>query len=174
MSLMKANKRVSVPELSFKRSPLRARHNGIVAPRIAQAVFDPSANTGERTVAAHGLGVYIPDNAIVINAWFDVITTFTSATDAATLALMVNAAGDLKAAIAISAAGDVYDAGLHGCLPGSYAEATVAGDTAILDAARKAASFIKLTAEREITVTVAVEALTAGKMIVYVEYVLGD
>ena len=59
-------------------------------------------------------------------------------------------------------------------MPGSYAEATVAGDTAILDAARKAASFIKTTAEREITATVAVEALTAGKANIYVEYVISD
>jgi hypothetical protein len=174
MGLMKANKRVSVPELSFKRQGTPTRYNGNVAQRVVQAVFNPSANTGERTIAAHGLGVYIPDNAIITNAWFDVITTFTSATDAATIALMAQSAGDLKAAIAISAAGDVYDAGIHGCLPGSYAEATVAGDTAILDAARKAASYIKLSAEREITVTVAVEALTAGKMVIYVEYVLGD
>jgi hypothetical protein len=50
----------------------------------------------------------------------------------------------------------------------------VAGDTAVLDAARKAASYIKTTAVREITATVAVEALTAGKMNVYLEYVLSD
>lgn len=165
-----------MPELSFKRmATTPTRYNGNVARRVVSAVFDPSANTGERTVAAHGLGVYIPDNAIITNAWIDVITTFTTAgADAGTIAVMVQGAGDLTAAIAVSAAGDVWDAGIHGCLPGSYAEATVAGDTAILDAARKAASYIKLTAEREITVTVATQALTAGKMVVYVEYVLGS
>ena len=83
-------------------------------------------------------------------------------------------AGDLVAAIAVSTAGDVWDAGVHGLLPGSYAEATVAGDTAILDAARKAASYIKLTAVREITATVASHALTAGKANIFVEYVLSD
>lgn len=140
--------------------------------QIAVATFNPSAVTGDRSIGAHGLGVYIPINAIIVNAYYDVITTFTSATDAATIALKSEAAGDLKAAIAISDASNVWDAGLHGCLPGSYAEATVAGDTAILDAARKAGSFIKMTAERELTATVAVEALTAGKLNIFVEYVL--
>lgn len=142
---------------------------------IAMATFNPSANTGERTIAAHGLGVFIPAKAIIINAWVDVVTTFTSAgADAGTIALSVQSANDLTSAIAISDASNVWDAGLHGCLPGSYAEATVAGDTAVLDAARKAASYIKTTAEKEITATVATQALTAGKANIFVEYVLSD
>lgn len=156
------------------------RNSGTIVPyvgnqarHIAMATFDPSANTGERTVAAHGLGVYIPSKAIITNAWYDVITTFTTASaDSGTIALSVEGAGDLKAAIAVSAAGDVWDAGIRGCLPGSYAEATVAGDTAVLDAARKAASYVKTTAERELTATVATAALTAGKLNLFVEYVL--
>lgn len=143
---------------------------------IAVATFDTAANdssgASNKTIAAHGLGVYLPLNAIIIDAFVDVITTFTSATDAATIALKSNGANDLTSAIAISDASNVWDAGLHGCLPGSYAEATVAGDTAVLDAARKAASFIKMTAERELTATVAVEALTAGKANIFVRYVL--
>lgn len=152
----------------------RTKRTGTVPRELAVATFDPSANTGERTVAAHGLGVYIPDNAIITNAWVDVTTTFTSANDSATIALKVESAGDLTAAIAISDASNVWDAGIHGCLPGSYAEATVAGDTAVLDAARKAASYVKTSAIREITATVAVQALTAGKLNVYVEYVISE
>ncbi len=137
----------------------------------AKATFDTSV-VGTTTIAAHGLGVFIPSGAIITNAYYNVRTTFTSATDAATIALSILAANDLKAAIAISTTGDVWDAGLHGCLPGSYAEATVAGDTAVLDAARKAASYILLTSTKEITATVAVEALTAGVVDIFVEYVL--
>lgn len=154
----------------------RKAESGLGTKYVATAVFDTagtdSSGAANTTVAAHGLGVYLPINAIITNAYVDVITTFTSAADSATIALSVEGANDLTAAIAISNASNVWDAGLHGCLPGSYAEATVAGDTAILDAARKAASYINLTAERELTATVAVQALTAGKLVLFVEYVL--
>lgn len=151
--------------------------SGLQTRYIAAATFDTagldSSGVANTTTAAHGTGVYLPTKAIITNAWVDVITTFTSATDAGTIALKAQTAGDLTAAIAISDASNVWDAGIHGCLPGSYAEATVAGDSALLDAARKAASYVKLTAEREIVATVAVEALTAGKAVIYVEYVIG-
>ncbi len=161
-------------QIANKSGVTRTKRNGTVVREIAVATFNPSATTGDRTIAAHSLGVYLPTKAIITKAWVDVVTTFTSATDAGTIALKVEGTGDLVAAIAISTTGDVWDAGLHGCLPGSYAEATVAGDTAILDAARNAASFIKTTAVREITATVAVEALTAGKANIFVEYILSD
>jgi hypothetical protein len=172
--------RQTAPEFIIKNKSgiTRTKRKGTVVRELAVATFDTattdSSGTASTTIAAHGLGVYLPSKAIVTNAWVDVVTTFTSATDAATIALKIEGAGDLTAAIAISNASNVWDAGLHGCLPGSYAEATVAGDSAILDAARKAASYIKTTAVREITATVAVEALTAGKLNVYVEYVLSD
>lgn len=144
--------------------------------RVARAVFDTagtdSAGVANTTAAAHKLGVFLPQGAVVTNAYYLVNTTFTSASDSATIALSTGVgAGDLKAAIAIATTGDVWDAGVHGCLPGSFAEATVAGDTAILDAARKAASYISVGATAvELVATVAVDVLTAGKLTLYVEY----
>jgi hypothetical protein len=170
----------AAPEFIIKNKSgiTRTKRAGTVVRELAVACFDTAAvdssGAASTTIAAHGLGVYLPTKAIILNAWVDVVTTFTSATDAATIALKVEGTGDLTAAIAISNASNVWDAGVHGCLPGSYAEATVAGDSAILDAARKAGSFIKLTAAREITATVAVEALTAGKANIFVEYVISD
>lgn len=153
----------------------RTKRTGTVVRELAVATFDPSGNSAHRTVAAHGLGVYLPTKAIITNAWVDVVTTFADgASDNATIALSVQSANDLTSAIAISDSSNVWDAGIHGCLPGSYAEATVAGDSALLDAARKAASYVKTTAVKEITATVAVHALTAGKANVFVEYVLSD
>lgn len=161
-----------------KSGVTRTKRPGTVVREIAVAVFDTAVNdssgAANTTIAAHGLGVYIPTKAIITRAWIDVVTTFTSATDAATIAVKLQTAGDFTVAIAISDASNVWDAGIHGCLPGSYAEATVAGDSALLDAARVAGSFFKLTAVREIVATVAVEALTAGKANVFVEYVLSD
>lgn len=161
------------PQYQVNRGAVKCE-SGLSTGYVATAIFDTAANdsagVSNKTIASHGLGVYLPINAIITNAFYKVTTTFTSATDAATIALTAQSAGDLKAAIAISNGTNVWDAGLAGCLPGSYAERTVAGDTAILDAASKAASYISLTAERELTATVAVEALTAGKLVLFVEY----
>lgn len=129
---------------------------GNTTPKIAVAVFNPSANVGERTIGAHGLGIYVPDKAVIKRAWYNVITTFTSATDAGTVALSAQSANDLKAAIAISNGANPFDAGILEGVP---------VDTA--------ATRIKLTAERELVATVAVEALTAGKLVLYVEYIEG-
>ena len=83
----------------------------------------------------------------------------------------LQSAGDLKAGIAISAAGNVYDAGVRGCLPGHFA---LDGNalTAIAMAAGEAGSYILTTAERELTATVGVEAITAGELTLYVEYLV--
>jgi len=152
--------------------------SGLAVKHTAVAIFDTagkdSSGVSNKTIAAHGTGVYLPIGAVAVNSFVDVKTTFVSAgADAGTIALSVAGANDLTAAIAISAAGDVWDAGMHGCLAGAYAERVVAGDTAILDAASKAAALIKCTAEKEITVTVAGQALTAGKMAIFVEYYIG-
>lgn len=141
----------------------------------AMAIFDPSGNTAQRPVGTYGLGVYIPNKAIVLRAWVDVITTFTSAgADAGTIAVQLNTADDVIAAVAISAAGDVWDAGIHGSKIGfPNLGADAAHDSAVEVAALFAGSYVKMTAEREITAVVATQALTAGKAAIYVEYVLG-
>lgn len=148
--------------------------DGLGSLRVARATFNPTGVAGHRTVASHGLGVTIPDNAVVVGAWYDVITTFADGVaDAATIALTLQAAGDLKAAIAIADASNVWDAGQHGLLPGNFA---LDGNalSAIAMAAARAASCIKLTAARTITATVGGVALTAGKLNVFVAYVIGD
>jgi hypothetical protein len=124
--------------------------------RVCIGLFDASGDVGNRTIAAHNASVDLPAKAIVTRVYSEVITTFTSATDAATIALSIEGAGDVKAALAISNGANFWDAGLHDCLQ-----------------AGAAANFIKLTAARKIVATVAVEALTAGKMAIYAEYILG-
>jgi hypothetical protein len=154
----------------------RVKRAGTVVREMAVATFDPSANSGQRTAAAHGLGVYIPDNAIITKAWVDVVTTFADgASDNATIAIHVQSADDIIAAIAISDATNVWDAGIHGSkigFPNFGADA--AHDSQVEVAALFAATHLKMTAIREITATVAVHALTAGKANIYVEYVISD
>lgn len=138
---------------------LEGASDGLGSLRVARATFDPSTTAGLRTTGAHGLGVTLPDNAIVVGGFVQVVTTFESAADSATVALKVQGANDVVSAIAIDDAGDPWDAGLHAIIP----KANTPESTGIL-----------LSAEREITATVAVQALTAGKAIVFLYYVQGD
>jgi len=148
---------------------------GTTVPKVAVATYDVSGGDSGAT-AAHGLGVYIPDNAVITRVLVDVVTTFTDGdTDAATIALHVQSANDIVSAIAISDSSNVWDAGIHGSkigFPNFGADA--AHDSALEVAALFAGSMLKTTAVREITATVATAALTAGKMNVYVEYLISD
>lgn len=116
---------------------------------VARFSFDPAGTPGHRTIGAHGLGVTIPDNAIVCGGFVDVDVTHTSATDAATIALSVQGANDIVSAVAISNGANPWDAGLHAIIPKANTPETTG---------------IKLTAAREVTATVAVEALTGGHL----------
>jgi hypothetical protein len=97
-------------------------------------------------------GIVLPDNAIVRRAFLDVITPPTSG-GSATVAFKVQSAADLKAATAIAS----LTAGVH--------------DGALNDSV---AAYIKLTAERTVYATVATAALTAGKIKIYVDYVVSE
>jgi len=166
---------VSAPGFRIPRKAARNVVNGNVVPEIAVATFDPSANAAQRATAAHGLGVYLPAKAVITRVVIDVVTTFTSADDSATIALHAQSANDIVSAIAISDATNVWDAGLRGSkigFPNFGADA--AHDSAVEVAALFAGSMLKVTAEREITATVAVQALTAGKANIIVEYVVSN
>jgi hypothetical protein len=151
------------------------KRNGTTVPKVAVATFDPSGDASMRTVAAHGLGVYIPSKAIITRVLVDVATTFTSTDDSATIALHAQSAGDIVAALAISDSTNVWDAGIRGSkigFPNFGADA--AHDSAVEVAALFGAAMLKTTAVREITATVAVQALLTGKANIYVEYLISD
>ena len=176
----KFSKRVNAPDFKMKRGTV-VRQDGLTVTKVLAAEFDTAANdssgVSNKTVAAHGLGVYLPDNAIIIRAFYDVVTTFTSGTEAATIAIKAQTANDLVSAIAIDDGSNVWDEGKHGTTTAgstTLTEATPNTRTAIVNATDIVAGFIKLTAEREIVCTVAVEVLTAGKLVVFVEYVISD
>jgi hypothetical protein len=162
------------PQYQVNRGAVKCE-SGLATKYVATAIFDTAAldssGAANTTIAAHGLGVYIPTKAIITRFWWDVVTTFTSATDAATIAYKAQSANDLLSAIAISDASNVHDAGIHAGLPGfPNLGADAAHDSQVEVAALFAATFVKMTAERELTATVAVEALTAGKSVLFVEY----
>lgn len=100
----------------------------------------------------------LPDNALVMRTFYKVKTTFTSATDAATIALQLNSANDIITATAISQ------------VPAwNSAQGYILG---VQD--NTLAKFLELTAERELIMDVAVENLTAGELYVFVEYIEGE
>lgn len=166
---------IQAPEFYVENQPAQTnvKRVGVTVPKVAVACYDVSGGDSGAT-GAHGLGVYIPDNAVITRAWVDVVTTFVSAgSDAGTIALSIQSANDLIAAIAISDATNPWDAGLHGTKVDSFA---LDGNalTQVAMAAARVATMIKTTDVREITATVATQALSAGKMNVYVEYHISD
>ncbi len=134
--------------------------DGLHPHRIARATYDFAEHGG--AVSVIGLGVTLPDNAIVTRAWYEVLTTCHSPTtpDAATISISIPAddVDGILAAIAISDGTNPWDAGLHEAIQ----DGTVANFST------------KTTAAREISIEIAVEALDAGNFIVFLEYVVSD
>ena len=130
--------------------------DGLHAKRIARATYDFAVDGG--VVGDIGLGVSLPDNAVVVRSWYTVLTNFTSADDSATVAISIptdDAAG-IVAALAISGEGDIWDAGHH--------EGIQVGTATTFSE--------QTTAARELTLTIGVQNLTAGKLILFCEYVV--
>ena len=105
------------------------------------------------------VGPTLPDNAYVTKAWYEVTSTFTSATDAATIGIGFNTddAAGIFAATAIST-GTTWDA---------------AGPVDCIQDGAAANMGEQLTAARQVEFLVAVEDLTAGNLQLFVEYVVG-
>jgi hypothetical protein len=119
--------------------------------KVARGTYDFAVDGG--AVGAINLigSADIPSGAVVLGGLIDVITALTSG-GAATGALKVEGAGDLVAATVVSGA------------PWS-----TTGRKSIIPVFTGATT-VKTTAARDITLTVAVAALTAGKFDVYLVY----
>jgi hypothetical protein len=124
---------------------------------LAKAVLDATSGLA---VGAHGLGVTLPANAWVTQAYYDVTTTFKSATDSATIAISIEGANDVVTATEIKAVGDIWD-----------------DDNLMKDCIEvgTVATMIKTSVAREITATIAAaEDLTDGYLTLFVEYVVSQ
>lgn len=128
--------------------------NDFLTKHVVKATLDPSARLEQRVIATIDLGVIIPAGAIITNTMYDVTTTFTSATDAATISFgLAGSATAFKAATAIST-GTTYDDVTN----------LVAGTPV------SAATAVKVTSSASVIAVIAIEALTAGKLDWYIEY----
>lgn len=128
--------------------------DGLHTKRIARATYDFDANGGE--VGDIGLGVSLPDNAIITRSWYTVLSSLTSANSTATVALSIPTDDAVEIAAATALSDDNYAAGHHdGIQTGT------------------AANFSEqTTAAGELTLTIGVQKLTAGKLILFCEYVV--
>lgn len=106
-----------------------------------------------------GAAFELPIGAAVIDGVAIAKTTFTSSTDAATIALGIatDSAAGLKAAIAISNGANPWDANVR---------------TALIPVGTAATITAKTTAKRKLQAVVAVEALTAGVLDMYIQYIV--
>jgi predicted RecA/RadA family phage recombinase len=111
---------------------------------------------GGKAIGAHAFGPEFPIGARVVGTWINTTATFTSATDAATIAIgwPTDDASGVDVAIAISDASNPWDAGFR------------------LSDTTHAAPSPRITARRQLTAVVAVEALTAGETVITGQYVV--
>ncbi|HEY3363951.1 MAG TPA: hypothetical protein VGK74_02710 [Symbiobacteriaceae bacterium] len=143
--------------LSVAESHLVAANaDGLHPVRVARATYDFAVNGG--AISAIDSGVTIPANAVILDGMVDVKTTCTTAGgDAGTMAISVEGANDIVAAIAVSNGGNPWDAGRHDVVP-----------------VGSAATAVKTTQARNVTFTIATQAFTAGKVHVFLRYVIGS
>lgn len=157
----KGTRYVTVAETVAQVAALTGSIDAIPQSLAKRVVLKFDATSGKaigtyNLVQLNGEAFTLPDNARVLSADYEVQTTFTSATDAATISLGIatdDVAG-LLAAVAIST-GTPFDAGIKDGIPNhqasTYSEKTTA-------------------ATRTIDAVVAVEALTAGVLVVILDY----
>jgi hypothetical protein len=120
--------------------------------KIANVLYDFAVDGGVAgTIVLTGAPT-IPDNAVVTAFNWDVLTTCTSATDAATIAIQLPTDGVLTTAVAISAVTNIWDAGPHSAF-----------DTGSLVKKTSAARIPSL-------LVAGGENLTAGKILFHLQY----
>ena len=122
--------------------------NGNTFKLVATAIFDA---TGGKATGAYALGVTIPDNGIIAKGFGDIITAFVSTGGTGTIKLgSEDQDDDLLAAVDADTLAGIFD----------------------LIPVGTVATMIKMTAARELVLTVGTAALTSGKAVFFVEYVI--
>lgn len=139
------------------------------AGRWIAAQYDFAVHGGE--VGSIPLRVTVPAGAVVVNSLLHVLTAPTSG-GSATIAISLESAGDILAATAFDAApfDGTFGLGLARYRP-TVVQDEIEPNPWALDES-SAAAFVATTAERQLTLTIATAALTAGKINVFLNYVV--
>lgn len=128
---------------------------GLYVKKNALVTYDFAVDGGAQGTIVPSGSPTIPDNAVVRVVSYDVITTFTSATDAAEVALNLPVDGDLIVGVAISNAFNPWDAGAFDGSDGALANKAIK----------------KLTGARVPQIVIAGgEDVTAGKVVFELEW----
>ena len=151
-----ADKSLLVGNTSGKASAEAIGSDGSMQKRIARATYDVAVDGG--TIAAHLLGVKIPANAIMVRSWFYTVTQFVDA-GAGTVALHCETANNIFSALDIT--GNADGVKVDG-VQQAFATFDGTGAAGVLGA------------ECELTATVATAAQTAGKLVLFVEYLVAE
>lgn len=126
----------------------------LLVKKTAMVVYDFAADGGTIGAIVLADSATLPDNAVIVDINYDVITTCTTASaDAGTLKLILPTDGDLSTAIAVSDGTNPFDVGAHF---GSVI--TILAN--------------KTTGARAIGVEIATQNFTAGKIIFFVDYMI--
>lgn len=128
---------------------------GLHSARIAHGIYTSAEGF---TAGTHTIGATIPANAFITGMWYWVKTTFTSATDAATLAIQVEGANDCVVAIAISDGSNPWD--------------NTAKPVEGIPKLETTSTFLVTSAARALSVVSAVETITGGVLHVWVQYMV--
>lgn len=156
LGILKRDPAGNLSPRSTAPTPERVQQSSSSGIQSAVFTFDASAGVSAGAVAIGR----IPAGSIITRAWYEVLQTFTSATDAATISLGIatdDPAG-VVAAVAINNGANPWDHGFH---------------EAIQTGAAPAFS-TKTTSTRNLEATVAGETLTAGRLNLVVEYVVSE
>lgn len=119
------------------------------AHNTAVGVYDFSVTGG--ATGDHEVGITLPNKAVVRNVFFDTVTAPLSG-GSATVGFKVQSAADLEPLTAIAS----WTGRTQGTPDGAVG------------------NMIKLTAQRKVYATISVAALTAGKIKVFVDYVVSE
>lgn len=138
--------------LEAQNSTTSYTSDGLLSLRVARATYDVSADGGG--IGAHGLGVYLPANALLKQAYFYVKTQFVSASSG-TVALSCEDANNVYSATDIT----------------GQAGGTITSGVQTGTAANMSSS---IAASCQITATVASASYTAGKLNLFLEYLVRD
>lgn len=141
-----------ITALESQNSTTSYTADGLLSLRVARVTYDVSADGGG--IGAHGLGVSLPANALLKQAYFYVKTQFVSASNG-TVALSCEDANNIYSATNIT-----------GQSAGAITAGVQTGTAANMSSAIASAC--------EITATVASASYTAGKLNLFLEYLVRD
>lgn len=125
----------------------------VAVSKSVEGIFDVVLQGG--AIAVYELGALVPAGAIIRQAYYEVLTTFvTAGSDAGTIALKAGST-TLVTAVAVSDGSNPWDAGIKACIQ-----------------VGTAATMSKISTDSNLTLTIAGQIASAGKLRLFVEYVI--